>query len=156
MKRDAVVVTSNRIVLYRPGMLGRINFEDYSWQDVQNVHMKQGMLGSEITLSDGGRTRRQGHLPRQGAVQAVVLAGPAEGARVAGEAPRAPDGGVKGCRWWRRRACSHRGSSSRGVGRARARTGREAGVKLESMLDAGLISESEYESIKAKIISSMT
>ena len=50
MKRDAVVVTSNRIVLYRPGMLGRINFEDYSWQDVQNVHMKQGMLGSEITV----------------------------------------------------------------------------------------------------------
>ena len=33
MKRDAVVVTSNRIVLYRPGMLGRINFEDYSWQE---------------------------------------------------------------------------------------------------------------------------
>ena len=74
---------------------------------------------------------------------------------MAGEAPRAPDGGVKGCRWWRV-VHAPTAAPAPAESAAPAQGPVEKLGQAKSMLDAGLISESEYESIKAKIISSMT
>ncbi|MCL4465452.1 MAG: PH domain-containing protein [Chloroflexi bacterium] len=35
LKKDCCVATSNRLLLYRPGLLGRVVFDDLHWQDVE-------------------------------------------------------------------------------------------------------------------------
>ncbi|MBM4437285.1 MAG: PH domain-containing protein [Actinobacteria bacterium] len=37
--KDSVVATSNRIILYRPSILGRVQFADFLWEDVKNFQI---------------------------------------------------------------------------------------------------------------------
>lgn len=154
LKKDAVVITSNRIVLYSPGMLGRMNMLDFQWQDVSDVSMKQGMLSSEFSVeTTTGRTERLGKIDKEQAKRAYGLAQQLEQEwrekrRVRTmEEDRAKAGGVY-------LSGGPLGGASP-AGTAAPEDPVEKLGKAKAMLDQGLISEAEYEAIKAKILSSM-
>lgn len=47
---DAVVLTNRRFILVRPKMLG-MTFQDFPWREVQDVHMSEQMIGATITCT---------------------------------------------------------------------------------------------------------
>jgi len=159
IKKDAVVVTSNRIILYKPGVLGRISFVDFQWRDVVSVKMNQGMLSTEITVENtSGQAQRVGNLEKE---QAKRLYGIAqqfeqewrERRRVREmEEARARSGGVF--------LGSMPFSAGPGVP-APAAPAEPAEdpvqrmAKAKAMWDQGLITETEYQALKAKILSTM-
>jgi hypothetical protein len=156
VKKDVVVVTSNRIILYRPGVLGRISFVDFQWRDVVSVTMNQGMLSTEITVQNlSGQTQRVGNLEKE---QAKRLYGIAqqfeqewrERRRVREmEEARARSGGV------------FLGSMPFSAGPGVPATSEPAEdpvqrmAKAKAMWDQGLITETEYQALKAKILSTI-
>ena len=40
VRRDSVVATSNRLILFRAQILGQAQFDDFQWQDVSNATIK--------------------------------------------------------------------------------------------------------------------
>ena len=148
LKKDAVVATSNRLIGFRPGVFGRVVFEDFLWQDVQDAKISQGMLSTEFTVSTAkGETMLVGGLDKDQAKRLYAICQQMEQEwrekrRVREmEEARAKSGGV------------YLGSME-GAGSA----AEDPVVKLakaKQMLDQGLISEAEYESVKAKILASM-
>jgi len=46
---DAMVATNRRLIFYRPKILGRFEFQDYNWFDLQNAHIQQNLLGAVFT-----------------------------------------------------------------------------------------------------------
>jgi hypothetical protein len=149
-KKDSVVATSNRVILYRPSLLGRTQFEDYQWQDVRNCKIVQGMLSTEfsVELLDG-RKSTMGDLDKDQAKRLYSVTQQLEQdwrekRRVREmEEARARAGGIQ--------IGEIPGASSA----ARAEDPVQKLAKAKSMLDQGLISETEYESLKAKILASM-
>ena len=154
-RRDAVVATTNRLMIYRPALIGGVSFDDFSWQDIKNVHLKQGMTGSDITVETvEGKTAKAGWLEKDQAKRLYALAQQKEQEwrekrRVRQmEESRAAAGGVY-----------FGGPQGQAAGSTEAPSTASPMEKLaqaKSMLDAGLISETEYEGVKAKIIASMT
>jgi hypothetical protein len=149
LKKDCVVATTNRLILYRTHILGRLSFEDFQWQDVKNSQVRQGMLSSELSVeATDGRQAVLGDLDKE---QAKRLYGVCqqmeqewrEKRRVRQmEQDRAKSGGVY----------------VNAPETAEASQGDDAVAKLakaKTMLDQGLISETEYDTLKAKILSSM-
>lgn len=152
IRKDSVVVTSNRIIGFSPGVLGRVSFHDYLWQDVLNVSMKQGMLSTEITIETAAGRFDIGAIDKE---QAKRLYGFAqqleqewrEKRRVREmEQDRAKAGGV------------YMGALP-GVGMPATTTAHATTVdpveklaKAKAMLEQGLISEVEYEALKAKVL----
>src|SRR5688500_5829926 len=49
LRKDSVVATSNRVIVYQPSVLGRVDFTDFLWQDVANARIRQGMLSTEFS-----------------------------------------------------------------------------------------------------------
>lgn len=47
---DSVVITNRRFIIYKPKMLGRVDFEDYIWRDLRDARLKENILGATITL----------------------------------------------------------------------------------------------------------
>ena len=44
-----MVATTNRVIIYQPALLGRVDFTDFLWQDVANARIQQGMLSTEFS-----------------------------------------------------------------------------------------------------------
>ena len=153
IRKDSVVATSNRVIVYQPSVLGRVDFTDFLWQDVANARIKQGMLSTEFSAeTTDGRSVVVGGLDKD---QAKRLYGicqqmeqewrekrrvrqmEEERARAGGVQLHVPTGGMA----------------------APAGTPAEDPVeklaKAKKMLDQQLISEAEYDTLKAKILASM-
>lgn len=147
LKKDSVVATSNRLIFYRPSILGRVDFEDFQWQDVRNTRLNQAMLASVFTAETvDGRTAAMEGLDKD---QAKRLYGVCqqmeqewrEKRRIREmEEARARAGGVV-------------------IGAQSAPPAADDPVaklaRAKEMLDKGLISEAEYDSLKAKILTAM-
>ncbi|AJG19042.1 hypothetical protein RR42_m1645 [Cupriavidus basilensis] len=157
-----VAATSGRLIGINRGLIGGFTPVDIRWQDVKTANVKAGIFGSDITitaltqpdLASGGTVRTfQFTGLRKADAQAVYRACQAqeqawrEKRRLRElEELRAKSGGFQ--------AESPRdvsfGSDEAGSGKgdltARLKRAKE-------MLDSGLISDSEYETIKAKVIS---
>ena len=153
IKKDSVVATSNRVIIYQPSLLGRVDFTDFLWQDVANARIRQGMLSTEFSAeTTDGRKAIVGGLDKD---QAKRLYGicqqmeqewrekrrvrqmEEERARAGGVQFHVPTGGI---------------SPSGG---APAEDPVEKLAKAKKMLDQQLISEAEYDTLKAKILASM-
>ncbi len=150
MKKDSVVATSNRVILYRPGILGRVNFEDFPWQDVANAKINQGFLATDFTVeTTDGRKAQLGGLDKEQAKRLYGICQQLEQEwrekrRVRQmEEDRAKAGGVFVT------------GPAPAAAAAPAEDPVEKLAKAKKMLDAGLISEAEYETLKAKVLSSM-
>lgn len=45
---DAIVLTNKRFILVQPSLFG-MQFQDYPWREVQDVHMSEQMIGATLT-----------------------------------------------------------------------------------------------------------
>lgn len=147
-RKDSAVATTNRLIVYRPHIIGGTDFTDLLWEDVKNVTIKEGILSTELVVEmRDGRLETLGSLDK---VQARRLYSACQ---------------QKELEWREKRRV-------RQMEEERARAGGvqvtlpqgQAGVeedqvaklaKAKAMLDQGLISEAEYETIKARIVQSL-
>jgi hypothetical protein len=146
VRKDAVVVTNNRIVGFSPGVLGRVSFKDYLWQDVYDVSMKQGVLSTQVSVKTPAGVFAIGAIDKEQAKRLYGIAQQLETEwrekrRIREmEEDRAKAGGVY------MTAPSGGSSAEREDPVARL-------SKAKAMLEQGLISEIEYETLKAKVLS---
>jgi hypothetical protein len=149
VKKDSAVATTNRLILYRPAILGRVDFTDYLWEDIENVTLKDGMLSSELIVessrkgNDFSAGLDKGQARRLYAVCQQKEQEWREKRRVRQmEEDRARAGGVY--------MQSPNSATSAGAEDPVAKL-----AKVKAMLDQKLISEQEYETVKARILSEM-
>lgn len=151
ISRDAAVATTNRLLLYKPSVLGRVTFDDYQWQDVRDVMINQGMLSTEVVVEAiDGRVGRLGNLDKEQAKRLYGICQQLEQEwrekrRIREmEEARARAGGI------------YMQPQSQPFSTPAGNEGEVARLaKAKTMLDQGLISEAEYDTLKAKILSSM-
>lgn len=146
---DCVVATTNRVILYRQDILGRVNFADFLWQDVKNSHIEQGALSSRFLVETiDGRKEVMNNLDKDQAKRLYSVCQQMdqewrEKRRVRTmEEERARAGGIY-------MAPPDVASPTAGEDPV------DKLAKAKAMLDKGLISEIEYEALKAKILSSL-
>ena len=150
LRKDSVVATTNRLILFRAQILGQAAFDDFQWQDVSNATIKQGVLSTEFQVEAvDGRQASMGDLDKEQAKRLYSVCQQME-------------------QEWREKR------RVREMEEARARSGgvyltpppaaeqaaptEDPVAKLaraKAMLDQGLISEAEYDTLKARILSSM-
>ena len=155
MSPDCVVLTNKRFIIYRPKLMGRVDFEDHIWRDLQDARLKEGMLGATITMvAQGGRSLSVDYLPKAQARRLYSFAQQMEeNAREERRAreledKRAAAGGIV--------LQEGRPSGSQTQGTAVPDEDPLQRLKqLKEMMDAELITQSEYESKKADILSKM-
>lgn len=144
-RRVLVAATSGRIIVIYRGLLGGFRMQDYRWQDIADSKISSGIFGADLLLVlIGGRSCLINGLRKE---QATALYRHAqseeqswrEKLRVRNiEEMRARSGGV------------HIGAGAASVPSGTPVAGRLAQAK--QMHADGLISDSEYEAIKAKIV----
>lgn len=148
LRKDSVVATNNRIIFYRPSVLGRVDFADYLWEDVRNVAIKEGLLAADLTVElIDGRVDQAGNLDKTQVRRLYAICQQKEQEwrekrRVRDmEEARARSGGIQM-------------NVPQLGGGAPAEDPTQKLARAKAMLDQGLISEAEYETVKAKILSS--
>lgn len=167
-KKQAVIATSTRLMLYRPGLIGNARFIDIPWLEVDHVHIKQGFFGTTFE------------------VQRLIGQGVAEKAGVAEEVPYLDKDQAKRlfsvCQEIEQRSREER--RLRRLEEERATAGGASFVmntpapvaggpvpaptpgpaasdpvaklaQAKAMLDQGLLSPEEYASIRARILSTL-
>lgn len=161
-RRTMVAATSGRLIGISRGLIGGFTPVDIRWQDVKTANVKAGIFGSDITitaltqpdLASGGTVRTYEFTGlRKADAQAVYRACQAqeqawrEKRRLRElEELRAKSGGFQTSSPRDVSFGNEEASSGKGDLTARLKRAKE-------MLDSGLISDSEYETIKAKVIS---
>ena len=151
VKPDAAVATTNRLILYRPSVLGRVEFQDVQWQDVRNARISQGVLSTTFAVDTvDGRTLQMSELGKEQAKRLYAVGQQMEQEwrekrRIREmEEARAKSGGVV------------LGSSPLLGGAPAAGEDPVARLaKAKQMLDQGLISETEYDALKARILNTL-
>lgn len=153
VRKGGVVATTNRLIFYQPQMVGSFNFQDYHWMDVEDVHLNQGMIFSGFSAAAvDGRDAVMEHLNKAQARKLYSIAQryehewrerrrqrqmEEERARAGGVTIQAPSS-----------APQH--SPQTGGNDLMARL-----QQAKAMLDAGLITEEEYEQTKARVLSEL-
>jgi hypothetical protein len=142
---DSAVATNNRLILYDAQVLGRISFSDFQWQDVRNVTINQGMLSTELVVnSTDGRETRLGELDKE---QAKRLYGICQQMEQEWREKR------------RVRTMEEERARAGGVQISAPAAAQEDPVerlaRAKRMLEQGLISEIEYDAVKAQILRAM-
>lgn len=62
---DSVVLTNKRFIMYRPKLLGRVDFEDYIWRDLHSADLTEGVINSRFSVqTTAGLTLVVEHLPK--------------------------------------------------------------------------------------------
>jgi len=162
-RRLLVAATSGRLLALARGFLGGFNLTDVRWQDLKEVQIEVGLFGATLTViayaspdlaSSSSATRL---LVFEGLVkrQAEGLYRIAQGHDQAWREKRR----IRDLEEMRARAGGVQVGSLGGFGGlGGAVTGGEGDLahrlqQAKSMLDSGLISDSEYEALKARIIS---
>ncbi|VWB80597.1 hypothetical protein BLA14095_03721 [Burkholderia lata] len=154
-RRALVAATSGRLIGLTRGLIGGFSPVDLRWQDIKTAHIKAGIFGSTLTvtaltqpdLASGGALRGfQFSGLRKAEAQAIYRICQAQEQAWREkrrqrelEEMRAKSGGFQGSF----------GDSAAAAGESPT----ERLQKAKAMLDQGLISDSEYETIKAKVIS---
>jgi hypothetical protein len=148
---DCVVLTNRRFIIYRPKLLGRADFEDYIWRDLRDARLKEGITRATLTFQTvRGRTITIEGLPKHEARRLYAIAQEQE---------------EKVLEERRLREMEEKRAASGGVilhGAPVATPAPPTQVdpvqklkQLKDMLDAGLISQEEYDGKKANILSRM-
>jgi hypothetical protein len=154
-RRALVAATTGRLIGMTRGLIGGFSPVDLRWQDIKTAHIKAGIFGSTLTItaltqpdlaSGGGLRGFQFSGLRKEAAQTVyrICQSQEQAWREKRrqrelEEMRAKSGGFQG----------NFGDTSATAGESPT----ERLQKAKTMLDQGLITDSEYETIKAKVIS---
>lgn len=154
-RRALVAATSGRLIGMTRGLIGGFSPVDLRWQDIKTAHIKAGIFGSTLTVT----ALTQPDLASGGAVRGIQFSGLRKNEAQAIyricqaqeqawrekrrqrelEEMRAKSGGFQG--------------SFGDLAAVASESPMERLQKAKAMLDQGLISDSEYETIKAKVIS---
>ena len=163
-RRALVAATSGRLIRIERGLFGGYSPADMRWQDIDNANLRVGVFGADLTVTSRGR-------------QDLASSGPAASAifthglrkNQAEQVYRAAQAQEQSWREKRRvrdldelRAKSGGIQLGGGAGSISAGSDGAAGndpvarlQRAKEMLTNGLITDSEYESIKAKIVDRM-
>jgi hypothetical protein len=154
-RRVLVAATSGRFISMKRGLIGGFSMVDLRWQDIKSAHIQAGVFGSTLTVaaltqpdlaSDGMVCEFQFSGLRRDSAQAVYRICQAQEQAWREkrrqrelEEMRAKSGGFQA-----NLGVSDGAASESPVQRLQ---------KAKALLDGGLINDSEYETIKAKVIS---
>ncbi|SAL66705.1 SHOCT domain-containing protein [Caballeronia humi] len=158
-RREVVSASTGRLIAIKRGLLGGFTPTDIRWQDVKNAQVRVGIFGSDLTVA----ALTQPDLAIAGSVRTYKFAGlrKAEAQAVYRicqaqeqawrekrrlrelEELRAKSGGFQGGAG----RSAFTGDDTSSVDDLTARLQR-----AKEMLDKGLISDSEYETIKARVV----
>lgn len=143
---DAVLLTNKRVIIFRPKLFG-MSFEDFPWRDVEDIHVKEGLLGATFSVQPvSGERVEIDSLPKAQARKLYQFGQEMEEQvhhqrrQHDLEDKRAAAGGiVLGAGGFR--------------GEAPAEGPMQKLQQLKGLLDQGLISQQEYDTKKADILS---
>ncbi len=149
---DSVVLTNRRFICFRPKILGRVTFDDYHWRDLSDAQLREDLLGATLSMRTvQGHRVAVSYLPKAQARRLYAYAQEME-EKVREER--------------RTRALEEKRAAAGGV----ILGGTEAAghllkteepdpvqrlKKLKEMLDAGLMTQSEFDGKRAEIIAKM-
>jgi hypothetical protein len=152
VRKAAAVATNHRFILYEPQLIGSFNFHDVHWYEVEDVHLKQGMLFSDLTVKKvDGSTLVAEKLNKDAARKLYAVCQQYENEwrekrRIRQmEEDRARAGGVT--------ITGNPTASAASTTAADDPVARLA--KLKALLDQGLISEDDYNQTKQQILGSL-
>jgi hypothetical protein len=163
-RRVLVAATSGRLIRIERGIVGGYTPVDMRWQDIENAHLRVGIFGADLTITSRGRQDLASSGQATGAITALGLR-----KQQAEQVYRAAQAQEQSWREKRRvrdldelRAKSGGIQLGGGGGTSGSGSGGAAGddplarlQRAKEMLAGGLITDSEYESIKAKIVDRM-
>lgn len=163
VKRDFALVTNRRFIIFRPKLFGRMNLVDFLWQDIDNVSVSTQVLGATLVVHGKRKTINGRYMPHNVSIgglekrQALRLYAKAqeleeqwrEKNRVRTmEEERARAGGVY-------LGGHSMGASPSGAGGSTNLSVEDRLAKLKALHAKALITDAEYESRKAQIISEL-
>lgn len=164
-RRVLVAATSGRLIRIERGLVGGYSPVDMRWQDIENAHLRVGIFGADLTITSRGRQDLASTGQATGVISAMGLRKQqAEQVYRAAQAQeqswrekrrvrdldelRAKSGGIQ-------LGASNLGGGGAAAGGAASADPVERLEQAKKMLAAGLITDSEYESLKAKIVDRM-
>ena len=150
---DCIALTNKRIILIRPKSFGlSLDFKDFSWMNVADVHMKEGVFAATITIkTTSGQTDSMEDIPKAQARRLYRFAQEMEETKKEErrqrdlEDKRAQAGG----------GITINTPSAQPVATAPVEDPMEKLTKLKSMLDMGILTQAEFDAKKADILSKM-
>lgn len=151
---DCIALTNKRIILIRPKSFGlSLDFKDFSWMNVADVHMKEGVFAATITIkTTSGQSDSMEDIPKAQARRLYRFAQEMEETK--NEERRQRDLEDK-------RAVAGGGitintpSHQPQVTAVPVEDPMEKLTKLKSMLDMGILTQAEFDAKKADILSKM-
>ncbi|MEM1059667.1 MAG: PH domain-containing protein [Verrucomicrobiota bacterium] len=149
---EAILLTNRRFMVVRPKLMG-MTFEDYLWREVQDVHMSEQLITATVSCQlIGGEMVVVDCIPKAQARKIYAFAQEAEEKmheirrRRQMQENRAAAGGV---------VVQTQANIPTPIAENRREDPVQTLGKLKELLDAGLISASEYEAKKAEVLSRM-
>ena len=147
---DCIALTNKRIILIRPKSFGlSLDFKDFSWMNVADVHMKEGVFAATITIkTTSGQTDSMEDIPKAQARRLYRFAQEMEETKKEErrqrdlEDKRAVAGG----------GITINTPSTQPIAVA-VEDPMEKLTKLKSMLDMGILTQAEFDAKKADILS---
>ena len=159
-RRLLIAATSGRLIVISRHLLGGFDVANVRWQDLEEVTLRVGVLGADLGIR-AGKATDLASLGAQGAQQVQFKGLCKEQAQAVYRICQAQDQAWREKRRVREleelRARSGGIQVTSGSALGSAVTGDDAVRRLQEakqLLDAKLITDSEYEAIKAKIVSS--
>jgi hypothetical protein len=150
---DCVVLTNRRFIIYKPKTFGRAEFIDYIWRHLKDARLKEGLMGATLTiLTIKNLKYKIEYLPKRQARKLYAIAQEMEEMvreerRIRSmEEQRAAAGGV---------IFHGNPQSNQPVTQPAVVDPVQKLKQLKDMLDAELISNEEFETKKAEILSQM-
>jgi hypothetical protein len=151
---DCIALTNKRIILIRPKSFGlSLDFNDFSWMNVADVHMKEGVFAATITIkTTSGQTDSMEDIPKAQARRLYRFAQEMEETKK--EERRQRDLEDK-------RAIAGGGitinspSNQPQAAATPVDDPMEKLTKLKSMLDMGILTQEEFDAKKTDILSKM-
>ncbi len=165
-RRLLVAATTGRLIQVQRGLFGGYSPNDMRWQDIDNANLRVGIFGADLTIASRGRQDLASTEQVAGSISSPGLRKEqAEQVYRAAQAQeqswrekrrvrdldelRAKSGGIQ---------LGSSGGSALGGASGGGAAGDDPLARLQrakEMLAGGLITDSEYESIKAKIVDRM-
>lgn len=159
-RRLLIAATSGRFIVITRHLLGGFDVANVRWQDLEEVTLKVGVLGADLGIR-AGKATDFASLGAQGAQQVEFKGLRKEQAQAVYRICQTQDQAWREKRRVREleelRARSGGIQVTSGSALGQTATGDDAVRRLQEakqMLDAKLITDAEYEAIKAKIVSS--
>lgn len=152
---DCVILTSRRVIIYKPKLLGQVEMHDYQWLNVFDARVKEGITGATLSfrVSNGG-VWTVDYLPKSQArclyrfAQEMEEKANVQRRQMDLESSRAAAGGGIVVQTQAPQAMQLPQPAQPQDDMAKLQ-------KLKAMLDASLISAAEYDAKKAEILARM-